>query len=155
MTNLKMTSTAFEEGAAIPTKHSCDGADRSPALRWDLPPRGTASLALLCDDPDAPGRVWVHWVLYGVAPETTELAEGVPATESLADGARQGRNDFGNIGYGGPCPPRGKPHRYYFKLYALDAIVDLPSGATKAQLLDAIKGHIIAEGSLMGTYQRR
>lgn len=152
--SIELTSTAFQQGATIPKQYTGDGADRSPSLRWSEPPSGTKSLALICDDPDAPRGTWVHWVLFNLPAQTRELKEGVPTTETLGDGAKQGKNDFGDIGYGGPAPPKGKPHRYFFKLYALDAAVDLPPGATKAQLLDAMKGRILAEGQLMGKYGR-
>lgn len=152
--SIELTSTAFQPGATIPKQYTGDGADRSPPLRWSEPPAGTHSLALICDDPDAPRGTWVHWVLFNLPGRTRELEEGVPKTETLANGAKQGKNDFGNLGYGGPAPPKGKPHRYVFKLYALDAALDLPGGASKAQLLDAMKGHILAEGQLTGTYGR-
>ena len=152
--SIELTSTAFQPGATIPTQYTGDGADRSPPLRWSEPPAGTKSLALICDDPDAPRGTWVHWVLFDLPARTRELEEGVAATETLPSGAKQGKNDFGNAGYGGPAPPKGKPHRYFFKLYALDVAVDLPPGATKARLLDAMKGHILAEGQLVGTYGR-
>jgi len=154
-TALKMTSDAFTEGAAIPIKYTCDGADVSPPLRWSDPPPATKSFALICDDPDAPAKIWVHWVLYDLPPGITELAEDIPKSETLPNGAKQGRNDFGQIGYGGPCPPPGKPHRYYFKLYALDTTLNLSAGKTKQQLLDAMNGHTLAEASLMGTYKRK
>jgi Raf kinase inhibitor-like YbhB/YbcL family protein len=152
--SIELTSTAFQPGGTIPKQHTADGADRSPPLHWSEPPSGTKSLALICDDPDAPGGTWVHWVLFNLPSQTRELEEGVPTTETLGNGAKQGTNDFGNIGYGGPDPPKGKPHRYLFKLYALDVAVDLPAGATKAQLTDAMKGHILGEGQLVGTYGR-
>lgn len=152
---LTVTSSAFREGQSIPAKYTCQGEDVSPPLQWDAPPEGTKSLALICDDPDAPVGTWVHWVLYGLPPGTRQLPERVPARETLPDGARQGVNDFRRVGYGGPCPPPGKPHRYFFKVYALDRAVDLPPRATKAQLLQAISGHVLAEGQLMGTYQRQ
>jgi Raf kinase inhibitor-like YbhB/YbcL family protein len=152
--SIELTSTAFQQGATIPKQYTGDGANRSPALRWSEPPTGTKSLALICDDPDAPRGTWVHWVLFNLPAQTRELEDGVPTTETLANGAKQGKNDFGDIGYGGPAPPKGKPHRYFLKLYALDAAVDLPPGASKAQLIDAMKGHILAEGQLMGTYGR-
>ena len=147
---MQLTSTAFAEGGTIPKEYSGDGADRSPPLRWSGAPAGTKSFALIADDPDAPRGTWVHWVLFNLPPETTELPEGV----KLPSGAIQGKNDFGNIGYGGPAPPRGKPHRYYFKLYALDSMLNLPEGATKQQTEAATKGHILAEGQLMGKYGR-
>jgi len=123
-------------------------------LRWSEPPSGTKSFALICDDPDAPRGTWVHWVLFNLPAQLRELQEGSPTTETLGNGAKQGKNDFGNVGYGGPAPPKGKPHRYSFKLYALDANVDLTPGATKAQLTNAMKGHILAEGQLAGNYGR-
>ena len=152
--SIELTSTAFQAGATIPKQYTGDGADQSPPLHWSEPPSGTKSIALICDDPDAPRGTWVHWVLFNLPAQTRELEEGVPTTETLGNGAKQGKNDFGNIGYGGPAPPKGKPHRYFFKLYALDVTLDLPPGATKAQLEDAMKGHILAEGQLMGTYKR-
>jgi Raf kinase inhibitor-like YbhB/YbcL family protein len=152
--SLELSSTAFQQGTAIPKQYTGDGADRSPPLRWSEPPTGTKSFALICDDPDAPRGTWVHWVLFNLPGQTPELEEGMPTTATLPSGAKQGKNDFGNLGYGGPAPPRGKPHRYFFKLYALAAEVDLPAGATRAQLEEAMKGHILAEGQLMGTYQR-
>ena len=151
---MKISSTAFAEGNPIPMRHTCDGEDVSPPLEWTLPPPGTRSLALICDDPDAPAGTWVHWVLYGLPPEIRELAEMVPAVERLPSGAKQGVNDFRRVGYGGPCPPPGRAHRYYFKLYALDAAPDLRPRATKQELVRAMSGHILAEAQLMGTYQR-
>jgi len=150
---LKLTSTSFEDGGMIPPRHTCDGANVSPALAWSGVPENAAALALICDDPDAPMGTWVHWVLYDLPPEVTELPEGVPTQEVLDSGARQGRNGSRGIGYAGPCPPSGT-HRYYFKLYALDQRVDLSPGATKKQLLAAMEGHILAEGQLMGRYKR-
>ena len=152
--SIEVTSTAFKAETSIPKQFTGDGADQSPSLRWSEPPSGTKSIALICDDPDAPRGTWVHWVLFNLPAQARELDEGVPTTETLGDGAKQGKNDFGNIGYGGPAPPKGKAHRYFFKLYALDVTLDLAPGATKAQLVDAVKGHILAEGQLMGTYQR-
>ncbi len=151
---LKVTSTAFESGSTIPKKFTCDGPDVSPALNWNDPPAGTQSLALIADDPDAPVGTWVHWVLYDLPADARSLPESVPEQEQLANGARQGRNDFGKIGYGGPCPPPGKPHRYFFKLYALDTKLDLKAGATKAGVEKAMQGHILAQGELMGRYGR-
>lgn len=151
---LQVSSSAFQPGEMIPVKHTCDGPDLSPPLQWTAPPGGTKSLALICDDPDAPVGTWVHWVLYGLSPETTSLPEAVPKDKIVLGGARQGMNDFRRIGYGGPCPPPGAPHRYFFKLYALDSSLDLEPGLTKQQLLDAMKGHILAQGQLMGKYKR-
>ena len=150
---IKIKSEAFEEGGMIPKKYTCDGEDASPPLSWTGVPEGTEALALICDDPDAPVGTWVHWVIFNIPPDTTGLSENIPPERVLESGARQGRNDFGNIGYGGPCPPRGT-HRYYFKLYALDKKVDLEPGATKDELLKAMEGHILAEGRLMGRYKR-
>ncbi len=151
---IRLTSLAFQPGATIPKEYTGDGGDKSPPLQWSEPPRGTKSLALICDDPDAPVGTWVHWVLFNLPAEARELEKGVPTTENLSSGAKQGKNDFGKIGYGGPAPPKGKPHRYLFKLYALDRTVDLSPGATKAQLVKAMKGHILAEGQLVGKYGR-
>lgn len=152
---MELTSPAFEEGGTIPARHTCDGEDLSPPLRWSGVPEGARSLALIVDDPDAPAGTWVHWVLYGVGPDRDELPEGVPAAETGPDGARQGRNDFQRLGYGGPCPPPNGAHRYRFKLYALDADPELEPGATKKKLLDAIEGRVLAEARLTGEYRRR
>lgn len=152
--NFQLTSTAFQQGQTIPKQYTGDGHDISPPLKWSPVPEKTKSLALICDDPDAPAKVWVHWVIYDIPPTEQELTEHVPASQSLADGSKQGKNDFGKIGYGGPAPPPGKPHRYYFKLYALDQPVSLQPGATKEQLLAAMQGHIVGEAQLMGIYKR-
>jgi Raf kinase inhibitor-like YbhB/YbcL family protein len=151
---MELKSPAFTEGANIPPKHTCDADDVSPQLRWDNAPGGTRVFALIVDDPDAPGGTWVHWVIYDLPADTKELAEGVAKTETLERGAKQGVNDFRRVGYSGPCPPPGLPHRYFFKLYALDAPTNLKPRATKQQLLDAIKGHILSEAQLVGRYQR-
>lgn len=149
----QIKSTAFEHGGNIPKKYTCDGADVSPPLSWTSPPEATKSLALICDDPDAPMGTWVHWVLFGLPPDTRELPEGVSTQEVLPDGSKQGTTDFGRVGYGGPCPPSGT-HRYYFKLYALNANPDLRPGLTKKELLKAIEKNILAQAELMGRYQR-
>ncbi len=151
---IRLTSPAFQSGATIPKEYTGDGDDKSPPLQWSEPPSGTRSLALICDDPDAPKGPWVHWVLFNLPAETRELEEGLPTTETLGNGAKQGKNDFGKIGYGGPAPPKGKPHRYFFKLYALDRTVNLSPGATKGEVVNAMKGHIRAEGELVGKYGR-
>jgi Raf kinase inhibitor-like YbhB/YbcL family protein len=151
---MQIQSSAFEEGATIPKKHTCEGEDVSPALSWSAPPSGTKSLVLICDDPDAPVGTWVHWVLFGLSPDTVELPEGVPSDGEVLGGAKHGRNDFGNLGYGGPCPPPGPAHRYFFKIYAVDTEPMLNVGATKADVMQAIEGHILAEGQLMGLYGR-
>lgn len=150
---LDIRSTAFGEGESIPKKYTCDGADVSPPLSWSQPPEGTKSMALICDDPDAPVGTWVHWVLYGLLPNMLKLPENIPDDKEVLDGAKHGINDFRKYGYGGPCPPGGT-HRYFFKLYAVDTEVALKPGATKSEVLDAIKGHVLAEGQLMGRYSR-
>lgn len=150
----KLTSTAFQAGGTIPKKFTCDGPDLSPVLAWTDPPVGTQSLSLIMDDPDAPVGTWVHWVLYDLPASASELPENVPKENELSNGALQGRNDFSKIGYGGPCPPKGPAHRYFFKLYALDAKTSLKPGATKTDLEKAMKGHILAEAELIGRYQR-
>ena len=148
---LSLTSPAFQGGSAIPRKYTCNGENVSPPLTWDRTPGETRSLALIVDDPDAPGKTWVHWVLFNLPPGTARLDEGIPKKDRLPNGAVQGRNDFGDTGYGGPCPPKGS-HRYFFRLYALDRQLDLTSSATKADALKAMQGHILAQGELMGTY---
>lgn len=149
-----LTSSAFNEGAAIPPLYTCEGQDVSPPLAWTAPPDGTKSLALINDDPDAPGKTWVHWVVYNIPPPVQQLPEAFSTDRELPDGTRQGITDFGRIGYGGPCPPSGT-HRYYFKLYALDGVLSLPPGATKQQLERAIEGHLLARAQLMGAYRRK
>jgi Raf kinase inhibitor-like YbhB/YbcL family protein len=149
-----LTSSAFRQGGDIPKPHTCDGPDRSPPLAWTSPPAGTKAFALVCEDPDAPGGLWVHWVLWGIPPATSTLPEGVKRDPTLPDGSHHGTNDFGAVGYNGPCPPRGAPHRYFWKLYALDTTPAVPPGATRQQLLDAIAGHILGETTLMGRYGR-
>ncbi len=151
---IKITSSAFEDGGLIPAKYTCDGADISPPLQWDAIPEGTKSIALICDDPDAPMGTWVHWVLFNLPSDAKELAENIPTEETLPYGAKQGVNDFGRVGYGGPCPPGGT-HRYFFKIYALDEELDLAAGADKKDLLNAMEGHILAEGQLIGKYKRQ
>jgi Raf kinase inhibitor-like YbhB/YbcL family protein len=151
---LEITSTAFANGAAIPKQYTGDGQDASPPLRWSDPPESTKSFALICDDPDAPRGMWVHWVLFNLPASARDLPEGVRAVEALDNKANQGKNDFGTIGYGGPAPPKGKPHRYFFKVYALDTILNLPAGATKNELLASMKDHVLAVGEIMGRYGR-
>jgi len=152
--NLQLTSSAFVEGKEIPGQYTCQGKDVSPPLKWSGVPTGAKSLVLIADDPDAPVGTWLHWVLFDLPPTTAELNEDVPKTQHLPGGAKQGLNDFRRLGYGGPCPPPGKPHRYFFKLYALDALLDLKPGVTKKDIETAMKGRVLAEGQLMGTYQR-
>ena len=151
---MKLTSTAFEEGGMIPAEYTCDGQNISPPLAWSGVPDGAKTLALIADDPDAPRGTWVHWLVYQIPPTEKGLPENVPARPTLEGGARQGTNDFKKTAYGGPCPPSGT-HRYFFKLYALDADLNLPPGATKDQLLKATEGHVLAEGQLMGRYKRQ
>lgn len=150
---LTIQSPAFPEGGAIPRPYTCDGKNVSPPLSWTGLPAGVKSLALVCDDPDAPARVWVHWVIYNLPPAATGLPEGVPPRENVAGGGLQGTNDFRKVGYGGPCPPSGT-HRYRFTLYALGEAVLLAAGATKADLVAAMKGLIRAESTLTGKYSR-
>jgi Raf kinase inhibitor-like YbhB/YbcL family protein len=150
---VKITSSAFTEGSMIPKRYTCDAEDVSPDLAWTAVPDGTKSLALICDDPDAPMGNWVHWVLFNLPPDINKLHAEIPPEETLKNGARHGKNDFGKFGYGGPCPPGGT-HRYFFKLYALDTVIKLESGITKAQLLTAMERHILDEGQLMGKYKR-
>ena len=151
---IKLTSRAFQEGGAIPAQYTCDGQNVSPPLAWGDVPAETKSLALVADDPDAPRGTWVHWVIYNLPASTRELPEGMPASGELAAGGRQGRNDFDQTAYGGPCPPAGT-HRYYFKLYALNTTLDRPIGATRQDLLRAMYGHILDEGQLMGRYKKQ
>ncbi len=150
---IKITSTAFSEGSMIPKRYTCDGEDVSPPLAWTGVPEGTKSLALICDDPDAPVGTWVHWVLFNIPADMQEVPANIPPEKIIKNGARHGTNDVRKLNYGGPCPPGGT-HRYYFKLYALDTEIDLESGVTKAQLLKAMEGHILAEGQLMGKHKR-
>lgn len=153
--SIKITSTAFADGQPIPAKFTCDGNDVSPPLAWTNAPAATKSFALIADDPDAPMGTWVHWVVYDLSPSTGGLPEAVARTQYITGNAKQGLNDFRRLGYGGPCPPSGKPHRYFFKLYALDRTLDLEPGATKKDVETAMRGHVLAEGRLMGTYQRK
>jgi Raf kinase inhibitor-like YbhB/YbcL family protein len=145
---MKITSSAFQQGANIPSKFSCDGPNTSPPLQISDVPSEAKSLVLIVDDPDAPGGLFTHWAVWNISPQTSTIAEG-----STPKGV-QGTNDFGKSGYGGPCPPSGT-HRYYFKIFALDRELDLPVGAKRSQLDAAIKGHVIAQGELMGRYARK
>ena len=152
--NLGIRSSAFSEGGTIPKKFTCDGSDASPELTWSNAPAGAQSFALIADDPDAPAGTWTHWIAWNIPPSVAKLPEGVPKTEMLADGTRQGRNDFKRIGYGGPCPPPGKPHRYFFRLYALGAKLDLNAGASRSELERAMKGHVLGQAEAMGRFGR-
>lgn len=150
---MTVASSAFSQGQPIPSRFSCDGDDISPALEWSGAPDGTESFAVIMDDPDAPGGMFVHWVYFNIPPTVSSLPEAVEAAENPAPGGSQGTNGFRRIGYGGPCPPRDT-HRYFFKLYALDAMLDIEPGSTKKQFLAAAEPHILAGTELMGTYSR-
>ncbi len=153
-----LTSSAFSHETNIPTVHTCDDRDDSPALSWGDVPGKTASFALIMDDPDAPPGTWVHWILYDLPSDRRELAESLAKTERPegggVHGACWGVDNFDRVGYHGPCPPPGPPHRYYFKLYALDSTLNLAPGATKSEVMAAMEGHVLAEAVLMGRYQR-
>ena len=151
---LILSSAAFQQQDNIPPKYTCQGEDISPPLAWSEPPKGTHSYTLIVDDPDAPNNVFTHWLIYNIPASITELSEGLPANAKLPNGLLQGKNDFGNTGYGGPCPPPGSPHRYRFTLYALDQALDIEPVASKAQLLTAIEGHILEQYKLTGLFQR-
>jgi Raf kinase inhibitor-like YbhB/YbcL family protein len=147
---IEVSSPAFENGSAIPSRFTCDGLDISPELAWQELPEGTESLALIMDDPDAPGGTWVHWVVFNMPADLTGLPEDVGRSPG---GGVDGNNSWKRGGYGGPCPPQGT-HRYFFKLYALDAALELQPGVTKGQVMREMEGHVLAEGQLMGTYSR-
>lgn len=149
-----VSTAAFRNGAEIPAQYTCSGADRSPALTWSGVPAGAHALGLIVDDPDAPGGTWTHWLLWNVPVLPGSIPEGVPREPELRNGARQGKNDFGRMGYGGPCPPPGKFHRYYFRLFALDAPLDAAAGSDRAELERAMRGHILGKAVFMGTYKR-
>lgn len=151
---ITVTSPAFEEAGMIPARYTSDGQDVSPPLKWEGLPEGTKSAALISDDPDAPMKTWVHWVMWNIPAEVKDLPENVPPDAELPDGSKQGITDFNRHGYGGPSPPSGT-HRYYFKIYALDCKLELPSTSQKEDLLKAMEGHILAEGQLMGRYKRQ
>lgn len=150
---INVTSSAFKDGGTIPSLYTCDGDDTSPDISWAGIPDAAKSIAMIADDPDAPRGTWVHWVIYNIPPQSEGLPQNVPPDKILGDGSMQGMNDSGQTGYGGPCPPGGV-HRYFFKVYALDTRLSLGPGATKKDLEDAMKGHILAEGQLMGRYKR-
>lgn len=148
--DLTFTSFPFEPGDSIPTEFTCEGADVSPPLAWGNVPDGAESMALIVDDPDAPGQTFTHWVLFNLSPDQTQLERDFDPQSAV-----EGANDFGNAEYGGPCPPPGDgPHRYFFRLYALDTVLDLGPGASRGQVTDAIDGHVLAETELVGTYER-
>ena len=154
MRGIIITSPAFKHMRPIPEVHTCNGADISPPLEWSELPAETKSVVLICDDPDAPRATWVHWVVYDMPPTCRALPQGVEKTTTLTIGGEQGKNDFQKIGYDGPCPPGGT-HRYFFKVYALDKRLDLPAGKTKREVEKAMKGHILAQGEVIGTYSKK
>ena len=151
---LQLKSSDFASGQKIPKQFTCEGEDISPALSWNDPPAGTKSFALIVDDPDAPAGTWVHWVIWNIPASTHQLPENLAKSDRLDNGATQGRNDFGKTGYNGPCPPPGKAHRYFFRLYALDGKLTLPPGASRQQLDGAMQGHILAQAEYLGTFRR-
>jgi Raf kinase inhibitor-like YbhB/YbcL family protein len=149
-----VSSSSFPAGSDIPKKFTCDGADISPALSWTGAPSGTKSFVLIADDPDAPVGIWTHWVIFDLPAQTSSLPEAVPKSDEVSSGGRQGRNDFRKIGYGGPCPPPGKPHRYFFRLYALDRTLNLQAGSNRKAVEQALQGHVLAKAEWMGKYGR-
>lgn len=154
MAEIPISSDAFAEGERIPVQYSCSGENISPPLSWGDPPAGTESLAVICDDPDAPGGLFTHWVLVNIPPDSRGLPGGVKRTPLLDDGSIHGANSYGKLEYSGPCPPPGRPHRYYFHIYALDIPLKLRSPADRRAVENAMKGHILAEGSCMGIFSR-
>jgi Raf kinase inhibitor-like YbhB/YbcL family protein len=150
---LPISSSAFANGSMIPSQYTCDGVNISPPLQWSGSPVAAKTFALIVDDPDAPAKTWVHWVVYDLPANATQLTENIGQAKTLGSGGKQGTNDFKRIGYGGPCPPSGT-HRYFFKLYAVDIETSLPPGATKDELLKAIDGHVVAQGEVVGKYKR-
>ncbi|MCF7871382.1 MAG: YbhB/YbcL family Raf kinase inhibitor-like protein [Candidatus Omnitrophica bacterium] len=152
---LNLKSSVFENGGYIPGRYSCEGKNYSPPLAWDDLPRGVKSFVLIVDDPDAPAGIWVHWVVYNIPASLEKLEENIDKKKIDSLGAEQGKNDFGQIGYNGPCPPAGPAHKYSFKLYALDREVQAGPAATKSELIERMQGHIIAETKLSGFYQRQ
>jgi Raf kinase inhibitor-like YbhB/YbcL family protein len=154
-TDMFISSSAFDHNGSIPKKHTCDGEESSPLLAWKDSPAGAGSLVLIMDDPDAPMGTWVHWVIFNLPAQVTSLPAGIEKTASIKGGGSQGLNDSRKVGYSGPCPPKGKPHRYFFKIYALDTLLNLtPGKATKADVERAMQGHILAQGQLIGIYSR-
>ncbi len=151
---LVVKTPAFEAGKPVPKRHTGEGEDVSPKLEWSEAPKGTKSIAVICDDPDAPVGTWTHWVLFNLPPDMRSLAEGQAKDKEFKNGARHGLNDWKQPGYRGPMPPPGKAHRYFFRVYALDAVLGLAAGATRKDVLAAMEGHILAQGEVMGTYKR-
>ncbi|HKW70445.1 MAG TPA: YbhB/YbcL family Raf kinase inhibitor-like protein [Candidatus Dormibacteraeota bacterium] len=148
-TSIKVSSQAFSDGGTIPSRYTCSGADVSPPLSWSGVPASAQSVAVTVIDPDAPGKPFVHWLIFNLPPSTPQLSEGAQQGSGL-----QGRNDFGGSGYRGPCPPPGFAHHYHFKVYALDGMISLPGGVTESSFEDAIKGHVLASGEVVGTFKR-
>ncbi|OIO37874.1 MAG: phosphatidylethanolamine-binding protein [Candidatus Omnitrophica bacterium CG1_02_49_10] len=151
---LEISSNSFQNNEYIPKRYTGEGEDTSPHLSWNDVPEGTKSFAMINDDPDAPMGTWIHWIMYDIPAAVDRLDEAISKDAILADGSKQGITSFGRVGYGGPMPPPGKPHRYFFKLYALDINLNLKEGATKKELLKAMEGHILAEAQLVGLYKR-
>lgn len=149
-----ISTGAFRKGGEIPGRYTCTGTNLSPPLSWSGAPGGTRSLALIADDPDAPGGTWTHWVIWNIPAQSSGLPEGVPTDRELSNGARQGTNDFRRIGYGGPCPPPGRPHRYFFRVYSLDAVLEVKAGSNRSALEGGLKGHVLSQAEWMGTYRR-
>lgn len=152
--SLVLETKAFPKGGEIPNKYTCSGEDVSPALSWSGAPAGTKAFALIVEDPDAPSGTFTHWVVYDLPADARQLPENVSKTDDLSGGGRQGRNDFRRTGYGGPCPPPGRPHRYFFRLYALNSALNLPAGASKREVESAMRGHVLAQTELMGKFAR-
>lgn len=152
--NFRVESAAFKEGSLIPTRFTCQGENVSPPLSWIDPPAGVRSFALIVEDPDAPAGTWTHWVVYNLPAQARAMDANTPKQDELPNGGLQGKNSFGSVGYGGPCPPAGKAHRYFFRLYALDVVLGLQAGADKSEVLAAMKGHVMGEAQLMGLFKR-
>lgn len=151
---LEIKSNAFKNNESIPQKYTCKGEDISPPLFWSDVPSGVKSFVLICDDPDAPVGTWDHWVIYNIPSDRVTMEENIPKIDQLPDGSLQGKNGWDKVGYGGPCPPPGKPHRYFFKLYALDIMLDLKAGAVKNDVLKAMEGHILDQAEIIGIFKR-
>ena len=152
--NFVLSSSSFSNGSEIPRKYTCEGEDISPQLSWSQAPAGTEAFAIIADDPDAPAGTWTHWLVFDLPSSTSVLPENVAEESRIATGGAQGQNDFHKIGYGGPCPPPGKPHRYFFKIFALDHRLDLKPGCSRRELEQAMRGHILAQAEWMGKYHR-
>lgn len=153
---MEITTTAFENGKYIPVKHTCDGDDTSPPLRWDKVPKGTVTFALLVEDPDAPGGTFAHWIMYNIPADVQQLEAIIPVAKNLDNGAIHGKNDFGKYGYRGPCPPdQDDAHKYFFRIFALDKKLAPEQAANRQSLLNAVKNHVIDEGEYLGLYKRQ